>query len=53
MGANASDVAVYGPQTHAYVLKKGEVIDLQVINWYVNCLNCQRLSSDFLLGFVK
>lgn len=39
MGANASDVAVYGPQTHAYVLKKGEVIDLQVINWYVNFLN--------------
>jgi hypothetical protein len=38
MGANSTDMAVYGPQTHAILLEKGEVIDLQIINWCVHYL---------------
>lgn len=33
MGNDSNNPDVYGPQTHAYVLEKGEVVDLQVINW--------------------
>lgn len=36
MGANSTDMAVYGPQTHAILLEHGEVIDLQIINWYAH-----------------
>lgn len=33
MGEDATDVQIYGKQTHAYVLEKDEVVDLQIINW--------------------
>ncbi|SGY78825.1 BQ5605_C008g04964 [Microbotryum silenes-dioicae] len=33
MGENASLPGIYGPQTHAIVLQKGEIIDLRVVNW--------------------
>ncbi|KAM0746530.1 laccase [Meredithblackwellia eburnea MCA 4105] len=36
MGTDANDVAIYGQQTHAYVLEKGDIVDLQVINWDAN-----------------
>lgn len=40
MGADASNPAIYGPQTHAYVLAKGEVVDLQIVNWDANSHPC-------------
>ncbi|KAL8278893.1 hypothetical protein RQP46_008764 [Phenoliferia psychrophenolica] len=36
MGNDSSNARIYGEQTHAYVLQKNEVIDLQIINWDAN-----------------
>lgn len=33
MGQSAHNTSIYGPQSHAYVLEKGDVVNLQVINW--------------------
>ncbi|KAI5479835.1 laccase [Pseudohyphozyma bogoriensis] len=36
MGNDSTLPSIYGQQTHAYVLEKGEVVDLQIINWDSN-----------------
>ncbi|ORY53401.1 Cupredoxin [Leucosporidium creatinivorum] len=36
MGNDSNNAVAYGPQTHAYTLEKGDVVDLQVINWDAN-----------------
>ena len=33
MGADALSPEVYGPQSHAYVLNKGDIVDLMVVNY--------------------
>lgn len=33
MGTDALSTEVYGPQTHAYVLNKGDIVDLMVVNY--------------------
>ena len=35
MGADAANPAVYGPQTGVHILEAGQIVDLQVINWFV------------------
>lgn len=48
MGASATDVDVYGAQTHAYILEKGDVVDLQVINWDGNSHPCTSFAPPRL-----
>lgn len=51
MGADASNVNIYGPQTHVYVLEAGEVVDLQLINWFVLRLPAHlRVPDPFYAG---
>lgn len=33
MGADSFSPTVYGPQSHAYVLNKGDIVDLMVVNY--------------------
>ena len=33
MGNDSNTARIYGEQTHAFILQKNEVIDLQIINW--------------------
>lgn len=32
MGNLSSDPAIYGPQTNAYILEAGEIVDLEIVN---------------------
>ena len=43
MGDDATNVAIYGKQSHTYVLEKNEVVDLLVINWFVGISSPPRL----------
>ena len=43
MGDDATNAAIYGKQSHTYVLEKYEVVELLVINWLVEILSSPRL----------
>ena len=34
MGADAVNPVIYGPQTGVHILEAGQIVDLQVINWF-------------------